>query len=149
MGECHFIHATRLNVCTAFRTLNGMIQAKYRANNAGPAKLPLTVRALHNIATVLVEIGRTDDALKHLSSAHPPAISHYNLGQLLNRRDRTKDAVVWFQRALQIDPNLVPAQQMLHRLGGHPVLGPGTAAGQLSSGPATVNPRPPYAGNGR
>ena len=37
----------------------------------------------NNLATVLVDMGRTDEAWDELSSVHTPAVAHYNLGYLL------------------------------------------------------------------
>ena len=37
----------------------------------------------NNLATVLVDLGRIDEAWSELSTAHPAAVAHYNLGYLL------------------------------------------------------------------
>lgn len=112
---------------------------------------PQNVRYRNNLATVLVETGQPNDAFRHLAAVHPPAIAHYNLGQLLSQRKMDRESLVWFQRALQIDPTLAPARQMVEKLAGHPASrqpAPSNegAYGTLSSGPRSVNTRPPYAG---
>ena len=63
----------------------------------------------NNIATVLVEMNRQDEALRHLAVVNPPAVAHYNLGYLLNQKGDTTAAIVEFERALSIDPELSSA----------------------------------------
>jgi Flp pilus assembly protein TadD len=72
----------------------------------------------NNLATVLVESGRTDDALKHLQAVHPPAAAHYNIAYLLNHRGQTDVAKRHLMQAVQIDPSFTRAQEMLATLTG-------------------------------
>jgi Tfp pilus assembly protein PilF len=88
--------------------------------------VPLLERAVHNqpdnklyrnnLATVLVEADRVDEAYQHLCAAHGEAVAHYNLGYLLSRKNATERARHHLARALEIDPTLVPAQALLARL---------------------------------
>ena len=70
----------------------------------------------NNLATVLVESGRPDDALRHLTAVHPPAAAHYNLAYLLNHRGQIDLARRHLMQAAQLDPSFTPAQQMLAQL---------------------------------
>ena len=71
----------------------------------------------NNLATVMTELGQIDQALAHLSSAHGPAIAHYNLGFLLHRRDQDLKASEHFSEALRVDPSMTEAQSWLAKLG--------------------------------
>ena len=71
----------------------------------------------NNIATVLVEIQRTDEALNHLTAVYGKAVAHYNIGYLLHMRGMDRQAVGHFTVALHHNPSLAPAQLWLGRLG--------------------------------
>ena len=70
----------------------------------------------NNLATVLVEAGRYDEALRQLQAVHSPGAAHYNLAFLLNHRGQADQARRHLQMALQLDPALTPAQGMLAQL---------------------------------
>ena len=70
----------------------------------------------NNLAAALVLAGRNNEALMHLSQAHGAAIANYNLGYLLYKQGKGAESREYFQRALQADPELRPAAQMLTRL---------------------------------
>ena len=70
----------------------------------------------NNIATVLVELNRTEEALAHLKAAYGEAAAHHNLGQLFARRGKTGLAIQHLQTAVQLEPSLGPAHQALARL---------------------------------
>jgi tetratricopeptide (TPR) repeat protein len=72
----------------------------------------------NNAATVLVELGQDQKAVAHLSAAHGPAAAHYNMGQLLASRQRTDEAIVYYQTALGIDPTMQQARDALAGFGG-------------------------------
>ena len=72
----------------------------------------------NNLATVLVEAGRTDEALRHLQTVHSPAAAHYNLAFLLNHRGQADLARRHLQQALELDPGLSPAREMLAQISG-------------------------------
>jgi superkiller protein 3 len=92
------------------------VQAIEQAINLQPDK-PLY---RNNAATVLVEMRQDQRALAHLSAAHGPAESSYNLGQLLADRGRPHEAVMYFQQALELDPTMQPAQLAIAQLSGAP-----------------------------
>jgi tetratricopeptide (TPR) repeat protein len=65
-------------------------------------------------------MGRPDEALNHLAATASPAVAHYNLGALLAQKGQTQLAVQHFQRAVELDPGLAPARQMLAQFGAPP-----------------------------
>src|SRR3972149_2139720 len=70
-------------------------------------------------------------ALAHLSAVHGSAESSYNLGQLLVDRGRPHEAILYFERALELDPTMQPAQLAIAQLNGAPV-----ASTQFAAEPA-------------
>ena len=58
-------------------------------------------------------MNQTEAALNHLAEVHGLAVAHFNIGCLLHRRGETEAAKEQFARALERDPNLAPARQML------------------------------------
>ena len=72
----------------------------------------------NNLATVLVDMGRVDAAWNELAGAHSPAVAHYNLGYLLFENGDKQQAQRQFQLAVQKDPALTAAQDMLARFDG-------------------------------
>jgi Tfp pilus assembly protein PilF len=72
----------------------------------------------NNLATVLVEMRRHDEALAHLAAVHPPAVAHYNLGYLLHHNGQAAAALHHFTLALQADPTMSAAQEMVNQLAG-------------------------------
>jgi tetratricopeptide (TPR) repeat protein len=72
----------------------------------------------NNLATVMVELGRTDDALKQLAAVNNEAVAHYNLAYLLQQKGQSSLAVMHLQQAVTKDPTLSPAHEMLAQLMG-------------------------------
>jgi Flp pilus assembly protein TadD len=72
----------------------------------------------NNLATVLAEMGRSDEALVHLTAAHGPAVGNYNLGYLLYKSGKSQEAAACLRRALELDPQLTAAGQLLATLAG-------------------------------
>ena len=79
---------------------------------------PTCKRYRNNIATILVKLGQPDEALAHLAAVHPPDVAHYNAGYLLHRSGHRGSAIQYFTQALQHNPTMAPARQMLAQLGG-------------------------------
>src|SRR5262245_41383037 len=102
----------------------------------------------NNLAAVLVEIGREDEAMAQLTSATSPAVAHYNIGYLLLQKGRTAEALRHCQQALAIDPGLTPATELLSKLRGNaesPLLAAQSqprSVPAFSSGPSQVKPQP-------
>jgi hypothetical protein len=61
---------------------------------------------------------RVDEAYRHLAAVYRPAIAHYNLGHMLHQRGSHPTAVKHLNRALEIDPSLASARDLLAVIGG-------------------------------
>ena len=72
----------------------------------------------NNLATVMVEQGRTDEAFKQLAQVNSEAVAHYNLAYLLQQKGQNGPAVLHLQQAIARDTSLTPAQEMLAQLTG-------------------------------
>jgi tetratricopeptide (TPR) repeat protein len=72
----------------------------------------------NNIAKVLLQQDRIDEAVAHLSAVHQPAVAQYNMGVLLQERGKTIEAIHFLTAASHIDPQLQPAHAMLADLRG-------------------------------
>lgn len=87
----------------------------------------------NNVATVLVEMKQEQKALAHLAAVHGPAEANYNVGQLLVQRGRTQEALGYFQSALAQNPSMTHAQTAIAKLQGRtayvPPAQPSVAAG--------------------
>jgi len=77
---------------------------------------PANQRYRNNIAIVLIDAGRPDEAFGHLADVHGEAAAHYNLGYLLARRNMNDLAAGHLQQALAMNPQLAPARQLLDSL---------------------------------
>ena len=101
----------------------------------------------NNLATVLVEQKRDHEALAHLTAVHGPAAGNYNLGHLLAKRGRSKDARPYFAAALEIDPQMEAAKTALAALDSG-----NTAEVRVSAAPASrcgSRRRAPWSGSER
>ncbi len=128
-----------LGLCLARRGMLGdSLGALQTAIRLDPAK-PLY---RNNIAKVLVEMGRNEDALSQLVAVHGPAVGAYNLGYMLQEGGQSAAAVQYFSQALAADPNLTAASQWLRRLQAGPAPGAMPAPGAVpAQSPAVAGPR--------
>ncbi|MCE9552481.1 MAG: tetratricopeptide repeat protein [Planctomycetes bacterium] len=85
----------------------------------------------NNIATVLTEMGRTDEALTHLTAAHGAAVAHYNLGYLLHQKGNKEGAAKHFAQAATVDPNFAAARDWANQLGANQLAAEGAAPPQV------------------
>jgi superkiller protein 3 len=67
----------------------------------------------NNLALVLIDAGRPVDAFNQMASVHGEAGAHYNLGYMLLDRGKRQEAEQHFARALELNPQLAQARQML------------------------------------
>lgn len=74
---------------------------------------PTSAKYRNNLAAVLVEMGRSPEALEHLAAVNPPAVAQYNLGYLLVQQGQKDLAAKHLQQAIDLDPNLGQARDML------------------------------------
>ncbi|HEX6961366.1 MAG TPA: tetratricopeptide repeat protein, partial [Lacipirellula sp.] len=91
----------------------------------------------NNLAKVLVELNSLQPAMEHLSAVHAPAAANYNMAVLLSERGRNDEATQFLSQALAIDPQMEAARLMLAQysspstpstLGQHYVAQPAPAA---------------------
>ena len=97
-------------------------------------------RYRNNLAAVLVELNRTNDAFNELTAAHGPAIAHYNLGVLLQQRGETEPAARHYAEALRHDPQMQAARARLVAL--NPPAGPQANGVHSLAGPAAPTAGP-------
>lgn len=69
----------------------------------------------NNLATVLVQQNKLPEAVTQLSAVNPPAVAHYNVAFLLQRRGDMNAATQHMTTAAQLDPSFVAARQWLQQ----------------------------------
>jgi tetratricopeptide (TPR) repeat protein len=74
---------------------------------------PTSQRYRNNMAIVLVDAGRDDEAFEQLVLVHEAATAHYNVAYLLSRREQNDKAMWHLQQSLALNPDMVPARQLL------------------------------------
>jgi Flp pilus assembly protein TadD len=97
-----------------------------------------------NLAAVLVDQSKTNEALAQLVEAHGQPVGHYNLAYLLVQKKDMAGALAHFQRAAQLDPAFTPAHQWVAQLSRGPQYGP-TAAASPAALMARRDPQGGYA----
>ena len=89
----------------------------------------------NNIATVLVDQGKVQEAFRQLREVNGEAVAHYNLGYLLNKKGQQQAALQHFIQAVNADPDMEAARNWvtyLHR---------STAQARLSQHPMSAGVR--------
>lgn len=86
----------------------------------------------NNLATVLVQQNKLPEAVAQLSAVNPPAVAHYNVAYLLQRRGEMNAATQHMTTAAQLDPSFVAARQWLQQ--NQPTV-------LAQAGPAMVSPQ--------
>ncbi|MBI3462242.1 MAG: tetratricopeptide repeat protein [Planctomycetes bacterium] len=129
-AEALYVKATKLHPseAAAFNDL-GLCYARQHKLAQSQTALAEAVRLegdrklyRNNLATVLVEINRPQEALQHLQAVQDESVAHYNLGYLLANKGENQLAEHHFRQALQIDPTLTAAQTWLDSLDGQPAM---------------------------
>jgi Tfp pilus assembly protein PilF len=70
------------------------------------AKLePTNERVLNNLALALCRLGRWDEAYTHFERAAGPLVGSLNTAKMFERFAREDDAIKYYEKARQIDPN--------------------------------------------
>lgn len=87
---------------------------------------PSNKRFANNLAIVLMNAKQPEQAMAALQQVHRPADAHYNMAYLYAKEQNVALAKQHAMQALQIDPNLAQARQLLDKLGG-PQLAQATA----------------------
>ncbi|HEY4307940.1 MAG TPA: tetratricopeptide repeat protein [Pirellulales bacterium] len=70
----------------------------------------------NNIATVLVEMGRVNEAVAQVAAVYGEPIAHYNVGVLLKQTGKRNAAIQQFALAVEKDPGLNEAREWLDRM---------------------------------
>ncbi len=78
---------------------------------------PSNARYRNNLAGMLVVGGRSDEAIKQLEQVFPPAVANYNVAFLHFKNQNIAAAQQHLQVALQADPNLKEARELMARIG--------------------------------
>jgi len=95
-------------------TLNNLGFALYQNGNyraavdrlKRAAKLePTNERVLNNLALALCRLGRWDEAYTHFERAAGPLVGSLNTAKMFERFAREDDAIKYYEKARQIDPN--------------------------------------------
>lgn len=86
------------------------------------------------MANALIEEGRDADALQELSQSDAPAMANYQMAYLHFSRQNVPQAQTYLNSALQIDPNLQPARDLMAQLGGTQMLQQSKNVYQTASG---------------
>jgi Flp pilus assembly protein TadD len=79
---------------------------------------PGNPRFRNNLAAILIDARRFEEAYQQLASVHPEAVARYNAGFLMSKKGLVEPATNQLQLALQADPSFTPAQKVLDSLGG-------------------------------
>ncbi len=72
----------------------------------------------NNIGTLLVELGRPDEAVQQISAVYGEPIARYNVGVLLKQQGKWQDASRQLALAVEKDPGLQEARELLDELTG-------------------------------
>lgn len=80
---------------------------------------PSNVRYRNNLADLLVAGGRSDEAVQQLEQVFPPAVANYNVAYMHFSNQNIAAAQQHLKLALQADPNLQQARDLMDRLGGN------------------------------
>jgi tetratricopeptide (TPR) repeat protein len=109
----------------------------------------------NNVAALLVDADRPDQALAQLKAVYGEAEACYKLGYLMEKKGASQEAQRWFARALQINPAMAeartwlqylqtsrtdPAAQVARRPAPDPSI---PAAGPRPASPSLASPSPP------
>lgn len=94
---------------------------------------PNSQRFRNNLAGMLVASGRSDEAVQQLSQVFPPAIASYNVAYLHFVNQDLAGAQHYLQSALQADPNLKEARDLMDKINGSPTTQSAMAAYQTAN----------------
>ena len=73
---------------------------------------------MKTLGFTLVRAGQTEQGLTHLSHAMGTALAHYNVAHMLDHMQQPDQCRLHLQLALEINPNLEQARDMLASLNG-------------------------------
>ncbi|MCA9269124.1 MAG: tetratricopeptide repeat protein [Planctomycetales bacterium] len=128
----HPVVLNDLGLCYARR---GMLQQAEQSMSKAVAAQPTSKLYRNNMALVLVELNRNDEALAHLAAVHPVPVAHYNLAYMLSEKGRQAEAAAHLKAALAADPQMESARQLLARVA------PQAAPAEMSPAPRLGMPQ--------
>jgi len=79
---------------------------------------PANARYRNNLAGMLVASGRSDEAVNELQQVFPPAVANYNVAYLHFSNQNIAAAQQHLQVAIQADPNLGEARELMDKING-------------------------------
>jgi tetratricopeptide (TPR) repeat protein len=133
-------HAGALNDLGLCMARQGQLEPSIEIIEQAIALQPEKALYRNNAATILVEMRQDQRALAHLGAVHAAAEASYNLGQLLVQRGRPADAALYFQAAIEQNPEMQAAHVALAQLQGHDFAAQGGAnSPHVTSGAAIPN----------
>ena len=94
---------------------------------------PSNQRFRNNLAGMLVNSGRSDEAVQQLSQVFPPAVASYNVAYMHFANQDIAGAQRYLQSALQADPNLKEARELMQKISGSPTAQTAMAAYQSAN----------------
>ncbi len=106
LNDIGLFQARRRNFAPALEALQQTVQLA-----------PQNVRYCNNLAGVLVQSGRPNDAVTVLRGVHSEAVANMNVGHFLSMEKDFSQATAYFRQAAQLDPSLVAARDMLEQIG--------------------------------
>ena len=104
MGLCHATH--------------GNFERALPALEPHVALQPREMKYRNNIAMVLVEMGRYDEAFAHFRTLYDNSVAHYNLAYLIQKRGDKPAALEHFAAALATNPDFSEAKVWYEHLAG-------------------------------
>ncbi len=94
---------------------------------------PSTTRYANNLAVVQMNAGQNDVAMQTLMKAHEPATAHYNMAWMYYQRQDITATREHLGQALQIDPNMSRAKELMDKIGSPRVAAVTQGAAQVAS----------------
>ena len=120
-------YSKALAVAPTASTYNELALCQYKMNRLAEAEAswkkaielaPQEARYRNNLASLLVNGGRAEEALTQLQGVFDPAKANYNVAYLHFRNQNLAAAQQHLQVALQVDPNLADARLLLDKISG-------------------------------
>lgn len=99
-----------------FHARRSQWQPALAALNQAVALQPNQLRYRNNLAAVLVQTDRPEQAVRELEKVHPPAVARYNVSCVLCQLHNDGAAADYAAQAVRIDPSLSAAQTLLAKL---------------------------------
>jgi tetratricopeptide (TPR) repeat protein len=96
----------------------GQMQSSHQCLDQAVRLRPDKALYRNNIAKVLIEQNQFDAALAHLGAVNEPAVANYNIAAMLQERGRTDEAIPFLHQALALKPQFVEANTLLANITG-------------------------------